>query len=64
MDNQNSRIFIPLAIKGEIVLSDVKHFIKRAEEEKQTNEQWFLDFEDKLNKLSIKDHDRNKHIED
>ena len=35
-------------------------FIYKAEERGYTNEQWFLDFEDNLNMLSTKDHNKIK----
>lgn len=38
-------------------LDGLEMFIKECEENKATNEQWYLDFEDKLNKLSVKNHE-------
>jgi hypothetical protein len=32
----------------------VEHYIKQAEDNNQVNEQYFLDFLDKLNELSVK----------
>lgn len=34
----------------------LENLIKQVEYENMTNEQFFIDFEDKLNELSIKDH--------
>ena len=34
----------------------IKDYISDIEREGLTNESWFLDFEDELNELSIKDH--------
>lgn len=36
----------------------LKLLIEKCEKEGITNEQFFLDFEDELNKLSTKDHDK------
>lgn len=36
----------------------LEHLIEKCEKEELTNEQFFLDFEDKLNKLSVKNHDK------
>lgn len=41
-----------------LYLEQLKLFIEIIEKNRLTNEQWFLDFEDKLNKLSIKDHNK------
>lgn len=43
-------------------LNRIKRLIEECEEEGLTNEQYFLDFEDELNKLSIKDHRINNFI--
>jgi len=34
----------------------INAFVSRCEAKRLTNEQWFIDFEDKLNKISVKDH--------
>lgn len=39
---------------SENLLNSIEEFIKDVEINSLTNEQWFLDFEDALNKLSVK----------
>lgn len=39
-----------------LYIEQLKLFIGIIEKNKLTNEQWFIEFEDKLNELSIKDH--------
>ena len=39
------------------ILNNTKEFIEQVEEQGLTNEQWFIDWEDEMNKLSVKDHD-------
>ena len=39
--------------KSDKLLKDLTRIISQAIAEKQTNEQWFLDFLDELNKFSI-----------
>lgn len=39
---------------SDMVLTQVEFIIKKAEEKQETNSQWFLNFEDNLNKLSVK----------
>lgn len=51
-DNDKNRLYN----RGLVILSAVSFFIKEVEELKMTNEQFFIDWEDKLNELSIKDH--------
>lgn len=41
---------------GQVLLTTIEMFIKEVEEAQMTNEQFFLDWEDKLNELSTKDH--------
>lgn len=41
---------------GDIVINECDSFIKMIEKHKLTNEQWFIEFEDRLNELSIKNH--------
>lgn len=41
---------------GQVILKVTKDYIKEIEKYKMTNEQFFIDWEDKLNELSIKDH--------
>lgn len=41
---------------GQVILKVAKDYIKEIEKYKMTNEQFFIDWEDKLNELSIKDH--------
>ena len=38
------------------LLKVIKDYISDIEKEGFTNESWFLDFEDELNELSVKDH--------
>lgn len=42
--------------KAEELIKEIKDFIKAAEYFKLTDEQWFIEFENQINKLSIKDH--------
>ena len=44
-------------IIGLELLDSVKSFISKMEVKNRTNEQWFLDWEIEINKLSVKDHD-------
>lgn len=39
-------------------LNKVKRLIEECEEEGLTNEQYFIAFEDELNKWSVRDHDK------
>lgn len=41
-------------VTSENLLNSIEEFIKDVEINSLTNEQWFLDFEDALNKLSVK----------
>lgn len=43
---------------SQLLLDQIEWFIKRCEEQHLTNEQFYLDFEDNLNLLSIKDHNQ------
>lgn len=45
-----------LQLKAEELFKDTKEFIKAVEEAKLTNEQWFIDWEIEMNKLTVKDH--------
>lgn len=45
-----------LQLKQEIII--LKILVEKCEKEGLTNEQFYLDFEDELNKLSTKNHDR------
>lgn len=40
------------------ILNNIKEFIEQVEEQGLTNEQWFIDWEDEMNKLSVKDHNK------
>lgn len=40
------------------LIKQLESFIKDVENKGYTNEQWFINFEDTLNKLSIKDHSK------
>lgn len=42
--------------RGSTLLNTIKLYIKEVERNHLINKQWFLDWEDELNKLSIKDH--------
>lgn len=44
----------PYKAISENLLNTIEEFIKDVENNSLTNEQWFLDFEDALNKLSVK----------
>ena len=44
--------------KSEIILTDIKDLIEICEKENLTNEQWYIDWEIELNKLSVKDHNK------
>lgn len=43
---------------AKLYIEQLELFIKVIERYELTNEQWFIDFEDNLNKLSIKDHNK------
>lgn len=43
----------PLIDRAEKTLEDILIIVREAVEKKQENEQWFLDYLDELNKLSI-----------
>lgn len=51
-DNEKNRLYH----QGKSLLSMLDMYIRQVEYAKMTNEQFFIDFEDKLNELSIKDH--------
>lgn len=51
-DNEKNRLFH----QGNALLKMLDVYIKQVEYSKMTNEQFFIQFEDKLNELSIKDH--------
>ena len=38
---------------AKVILYNIEEFHKKVEKEKLTNEQFFLDFQDNLNKLSV-----------
>ena len=44
--------------KSEIILTDIKDLIEICEKENLTNEQWYINWEMELNKLSVKDHNK------
>lgn len=50
--NEKNRLFH----QGKAILEMVKLYIKQVETAEMTNEQFYLDFEDAINELSIKDH--------
>lgn len=41
---------------SQMLLQQVEWLIKECEEKELTNEQWFIEMEDDLNRLSNKDH--------
>ena len=43
-----------------MLLTQIEWLVKEAEEQGLINEQWYIDFEDNLNLLSIKDHTNKK----
>lgn len=45
-----------LYMKGQTILKMTELYIKSVEEAKMTDKQFFIDWEDKLNLLSVKDH--------
>lgn len=45
-----------LYMKGQMLLKMVELYIKSIEKEKMTDKQFFIDWEDALNELSVKDH--------
>lgn len=51
-DNEKNRLFH----QGRAILEMLKIYIKQVEEAGMTNEQFFIDFEDSINELSVKDH--------
>lgn len=53
MDLELENLFIST---GTAIINRCKEFIEAAEVACITNEQWFLNFEDELNRLSTKDH--------
>ena len=38
------------------ILNKTQEFVKQMEEEGKTNEQWFIDWEMEMNKVTVKDH--------
>lgn len=51
-DNDKNRLFH----QGKMLLQVLEIYIKEIESLKMTDEQFFIDFEDSINELSIKDH--------
>ena len=47
---------------GDFLLTLVSDYINIVEELELTNEQWFIDWEMEMNKLTVKDHNENKLI--
>lgn len=45
-----------LYMKGQTILKMTELFIKSVEEANMTNDDWFINWEDNLNLLSVKDH--------
>lgn len=41
---------------SKMLLEQLEWLVKECEEKQVTNTQWYMDFEDNLNLLSIKDH--------
>lgn len=46
---------------SKMLLEQVEWLIKECEENGLTDSQWYIEFEDNLNLLSIKDHNAVKH---
>ena len=44
--------------KMAFLLRHIKDIVSQAEELKMTNEQYYIDWENELNKLSVKDHNK------
>lgn len=55
-DNDKQRLWSAC----QTVLYVTKNIIKQVEEAGMTNEQFFIDFEDELNELSVKDHNASQ----
>lgn len=53
-DNKKNELYH----QSKILLQALTLFVKSIEMEKMYNEQFYLDFEDSLNALSVKDHDQ------
>lgn len=51
-DNEKNRLWA----QGQTLLKMLNIYVKQVEAAKMCNEQFFIDFEDKLNLLSVKDH--------
>lgn len=49
-------LVVMASLKG--ILKQAKWWVKTAEFANLTNEQWFINWEDELNKLSCKDHSK------
>lgn len=47
-----------IKVFAEKVLDNAKALVDFVESQGLTNEQWFINWEDKLNELSIKDHSK------
>lgn len=45
---------------GEAIIKSTKAYIKAIENNDMCNEQFFIEFEDELNKLSVKDHNASQ----
>lgn len=51
-DNEKNRLYH----QGQTLLKMVEFYIRQVEEAKLTDEQFFINWEDSINELSIKDH--------
>lgn len=52
MDNKKHEMFT----KGQVILNVIRMYINEIEKHELYNEQFFIDWEDKLNELSVKEH--------
>jgi len=50
----NDLKFDALRIQCQVIMNNAEFVLQQCEERGATNEQWFLDFLDQLNKLSVK----------
>ena len=55
------QIYMDLEKLSKMLLEQVEWLIKECEANNLTNSQWYIEFEDNLNLLSVKDHNAVKH---
>lgn len=51
-DNEKNRLWA----QGQTLLKMLNVYVRQVEAAKMTDEQFFIDFEDEINELSVKDH--------